>query len=121
MAGIEYMQESGGGFPYNSPSMTGYDPDVAPMWNWAVVNYGIINVRIICPATQLQAVTNIDTPGTAFLAWEVAGGTVPEAKTIPPQEGSYGLNGWFTEFITEGPTTYGYGFTPSFFFRRPDG
>jgi prepilin-type N-terminal cleavage/methylation domain-containing protein len=111
-AGLLYLDDNQGGFPYNGPLAPGYDPTVAPMWSWALTNYGADDQVRVCPSTRPQSLTVIDAPGAADLAW-VGGG-----EGIPSQLGSYGANGWFTEFLNLGPPGYGYGSYPEFFFNK---
>jgi prepilin-type N-terminal cleavage/methylation domain-containing protein len=112
-AGLMYLNETQGGFPYNDPLLPGYDPNVAPMWIWALTNYGGNDQVRLCPSTRPQSLTVIDAAGAADLAW-VGGG-----DGVQPQLGSYGQNGWFTEFVSKGPTAYGYGSFAELFFIKP--
>jgi hypothetical protein len=82
------------------------------MWNNALTNYGASENAQVCPSTRLQSLTVIDAPGAADLAWVVGGGG------ISSQLGSYGANGWFTEFVTVGPPAFGYGIDTEFFFGK---
>jgi prepilin-type N-terminal cleavage/methylation domain-containing protein/prepilin-type processing-associated H-X9-DG protein len=117
-AGLMYLNDTQGGFPYNSPLLPGYDPLVAPAWNWALTNYGASDLVRICPSTRVQSLAVIDAPGAADLAW--VGGNIGGGgeDTLPSQMGSYGQNGWFTEFISKGPTAFSYGGHADFFFHK---
>jgi prepilin-type N-terminal cleavage/methylation domain-containing protein len=118
VAGLMYLDDTQGGFPDNVPLAPGYDPTVAPMWNWALISYGANDQVRLCPSTRSQSLAVIDAPGAADLAW--VGGMLgaSEDSGIPSQLGSYGANGWFTEFVSEGPPALGYGSYPSFFFPK---
>jgi prepilin-type N-terminal cleavage/methylation domain-containing protein len=112
MAGLMYLNDTQGGFPYNDPLVSGYDPTVAPMWNFALTNYGAINQVLVCPSTRPQPLTGDYAAGAADLDWVGAG------DGFAFQLGSYGANGWFTEFVTQGPLALAYGSYPEFFFAK---
>jgi prepilin-type N-terminal cleavage/methylation domain-containing protein len=116
MSGLMYLNDTQGGFPYNDPLATGYDPSIAPMWIWSLTNYGASDQVRICPSTRLQSLTLIDAAGAADLAW--LGGSLEGPDGVSSQLGSYGANGWFTEFITQGPLSFDYGSNPGFFFPK---
>ena len=108
-AGLMYLNDTQGGFPYNDPLAPGYVPSVGPSWNCSLTYYGISDGVRVCPCTRQQSLTVIDAPGAADLTW-VSGGV-----GVSSQLGSYGANGWFTEFVTMSGTAYGYGMYPQFF------
>ncbi|HTA29922.1 MAG TPA: prepilin-type N-terminal cleavage/methylation domain-containing protein [Candidatus Cybelea sp.] len=112
LAGLLYLNETHSGFPYNDPGAPGYDPTIAPMWNWALTNYGANDLVRLCPSTRTQPLSLIDAAGASDLAW--LGGGVG----VPSQSGSYGANGWLTQFVSQGGPAYGYGAFPSFFFNQ---
>jgi prepilin-type N-terminal cleavage/methylation domain-containing protein/prepilin-type processing-associated H-X9-DG protein len=112
VAGLMYLNDTQGGFPYNGPLASGYDPSVATMWSWALTNYGATDQVRVCPSTLPQSLTVIDAAGAANLDW-VGGGI-----ELDSQLGSYGANGWFTEFINQGPSAYSYGAYPQYFFKN---
>ena len=116
MAGLMYLTDTRGGFPYNSPALPGYDPTVAVMWIWALTNYGANGQVQLCPSTRLQSLTVIDAAGAADLAW--VGGEFGAPDGVISQLGSYGANGWFTEFVSKGPTAFAYGAGPQIFFNK---
>jgi hypothetical protein len=109
-----YLNDTQGGFPYNFPLLPGYDPTISPEWIWAMTNYGANDQVRVCPSTHQQPLTALYAAGAADLAW-IGGGV-----GFPSQlEGSYGQNGWFTEFVSKGPTAFAYGTDfQSFFFNK---
>jgi prepilin-type N-terminal cleavage/methylation domain-containing protein len=112
MAGLMYLNDTQGGFPYNDPLAPGYEPSVAPMWNNALPNYGASEQAQVCPSTRPQPLNGDYAAGAADLDW-VGGG-----DGFPFQLGSYGANGWFNIFVTIGPTTLAYGAYPQFFYPK---
>jgi prepilin-type N-terminal cleavage/methylation domain-containing protein len=116
IAGLLYLNDTQGGFPYNSPGLPGYDTTVAVEWYWALTNYGANTQVQICPSTRLQSLALIDAPGAADLAW--LGGEFGPSDGVTSQLGSYGQNGWFTEFVSKGPTSFAYGYPPEYFFNK---
>jgi prepilin-type N-terminal cleavage/methylation domain-containing protein len=116
MAGLMYLNDTQGGFPYNSPSLPGYDPTVAVSWCWGLTNYGATTQVLICPSTRLQSLALIDAAGAADLAW--LGGEFGPADGVISQLGSYGQNGWLTEFVSKGPTAFAYEEYPEYFFNK---
>jgi prepilin-type N-terminal cleavage/methylation domain-containing protein len=116
VAGLMYLNDTQGGFPYNSPPLPGYDPTVAPLWYYALTNYGANTQVQLCPSTRLQSLALIDAAGAADLAW--LGGEFGPADGVTSQLGSYGQNGWFTEFVSKGPTALAYGGYPEYFFNK---
>jgi prepilin-type N-terminal cleavage/methylation domain-containing protein/prepilin-type processing-associated H-X9-DG protein len=111
VAGMLYLNDTKHGFPYNEPALVNYEGEVAPFWCYALTNYGVTAPLLLCPSTRLPEGTNINVQaaGAADLAW-VVGGPL-EVPYVPSMCGSYGQNGWFTEFITEQPPGLG-GFGP---------
>jgi hypothetical protein len=102
IAGLMYLNDTQKGFPYNTPTDSGYDPTVAPVWTWALTNCGANSQILICPSTRLQqAPTNAYIPGTADLAWAF------DNDETPLQAASYGQNGWLMDFITYPPAAEG--------------
>jgi prepilin-type N-terminal cleavage/methylation domain-containing protein/prepilin-type processing-associated H-X9-DG protein len=116
VAGLMYLNDTQGGFPYNDPLASGYVPTVAAMWSWALTNYGASDGVRVCPSTRPQSLTLIDAAGAADLAW--VAGSLEGPDGVNSQLGSYGANGWFTEFVTQGPMGFGYGFDSQFFFNK---
>jgi prepilin-type N-terminal cleavage/methylation domain-containing protein len=112
LAGLIYLDETQAGFPYNDPLATGYQPTVAPMWNIALANYGATEEVQVCPSTRPQPLTGDYEAGAADLDW-VCGG-----DGFPFQLGSFGANGWLTEFLTQAPLGFGGGANPGFFFPK---
>jgi prepilin-type N-terminal cleavage/methylation domain-containing protein len=113
LAGLMYLDETQGGFPYNAPLLPGYEATVAPQWFWALTNYSVDTQSLLCPSTHQQPSTGLYLAGTADMAW-IGGGV-----DIPSQlAGSYGQNGWFTEFVSKGPTAFSYGGHADFFFQK---
>jgi prepilin-type N-terminal cleavage/methylation domain-containing protein len=111
-AGLMYLSDTQGGFPYNVPLLPGYDPTVPFFWSYALTNYGASDQVLVCPSTRQQSLAVIQAAGAADLAWVVGG------DTVPSQLGSYGQNGWFTEFVSKGPTGLAYGSDPQCFFNK---
>jgi len=122
LAGLLYLNESSqSGFPYNEPTFPDYDPNVAPFWSYELTNYGAADGVRVCPSTRVPQPPNVQAPGAADLAWVLGGNTV--APYVPAMFGSYGQNGWLTDFITfQGSTFDGNGgggsLHPQFMFSR---
>jgi prepilin-type N-terminal cleavage/methylation domain-containing protein len=116
MAGLMYLNDTQGGFPLNDPALAGYDPNAPLFWIFALTNYRATDQVRACPSTRIPPLNVLAAPGAADLAWIAGfvGGNAP----IPSMIGSYGLNCWFTEFITQGPATVGYGQNSQFFFPK---
>jgi prepilin-type N-terminal cleavage/methylation domain-containing protein len=74
VAGLMYLNETQGGFPYNAPLLPGYEPTVSPTWSYALTNYGANDQVRLCPSTRPQPLTAAYAAGAADLAW-VGGGT----------------------------------------------
>jgi len=110
VAGLSYLNDnSQWGFPCNLPTMAGYDPNVLQDWSRCLTNYGVTDGVRVCPSTHLPQSPTVQQPGAADSAWVVGGPTV--YPQIPAVSGSYGQNGWLTEFITEqAPAWDGNGF-----------
>jgi prepilin-type N-terminal cleavage/methylation domain-containing protein len=112
MAGLMYLDDHQGGFPFNSVGLPNYNPTLPGMWLDALTNYGETVQVGLCPSTRTQPWNGLANPGAADLAWVVQGNGVSIFT------GSYGQNGWFTQFVTEGDPAYGYGTHPQFFFNK---
>jgi prepilin-type N-terminal cleavage/methylation domain-containing protein/prepilin-type processing-associated H-X9-DG protein len=112
-AGMMYLNETQHGFPWNIPSYPNYDPNAPPFWIQALTNYGGTDPVRICPSTRVPAPPLIQAGGAADLAW--VGGIDP---LITPDCGSYGLNGWFLDFIVTVPPAMTGGAYPQFMFPR---
>jgi prepilin-type N-terminal cleavage/methylation domain-containing protein len=114
-AGLMYLNDTQGGFPYNGPVVAAYEANVAPYWVYALTNYGATDQVRACPSTRIPILNVVAAAGAADLAWinGFEGGNVP----IPSVIGSYGANGWLTQFITEGPPAFAYGQYPDLFLK----
>jgi type II secretory pathway pseudopilin PulG len=112
LAGLMYMNETGGGFPYNGIGLPNYNPALPLSWLDALTNYGATQQLDLCPSTRPQQLTAMYVPGAADLAWLV------QMNGPTYQMGSYGANGWFTTFISQGPPGFGYGAFSDFFFDK---
>src|SRR5665213_3145940 len=96
-AGLMYLDETGKTFPYNFPGIIGYQSGTPTMWISTLTNYGVVDRVRLCPSTQTPAFPwPLDNAiiGNASLAW------TSTDSIIPPVAGSYGLNGWITDYIT---------------------
>jgi prepilin-type N-terminal cleavage/methylation domain-containing protein/prepilin-type processing-associated H-X9-DG protein len=115
-AGLIYLTDTQGGIPYNFPGIPGYVPGLAPGWPWELTNYGATEQVRACPSTRIPTLNVLAAEGAADLAWitGVAGANV----TVPSVIGSYGLNSWFQEYLTQGPPALAYGQYPEFFFPK---
>jgi len=98
IAGVMYLNDSQYGFPENVPTEANYEPGVAPLWCYALTNYGVTYSVLLCPSTRVPQNSIDQAAGAADLAWVVGGTTV--APYVPPMCASYGQNGWLTDFIT---------------------
>jgi prepilin-type N-terminal cleavage/methylation domain-containing protein len=121
VAGLMYLNETQSGFPWNAPNVPNYDPNVAPSWSNALTNYGVTDGVSVCPSTSVPQPPTAQAPGAANLAWVLGGSTV--FPYVPAMYGSYGQNGWLTDFITEqAPGWDGNGFGgskhPQFMFAK---
>jgi prepilin-type N-terminal cleavage/methylation domain-containing protein len=113
VAGLMYLNDTQGGFPYNADVLPGYDPTVATMWPDTLTNYSITTQVELCPSTRAQPSTSLANPGAADLAWEFQGDNGAILTS------SYGQNGWFTVFVNDdGPPGIGYGSHAQFFFPK---
>jgi prepilin-type N-terminal cleavage/methylation domain-containing protein len=112
MAGLLYLDENQGGFPFNAVGLPNYNPTLPGMWLDALTNYGETVKVGLCPSTRTQPWNGVANPGAADLAWVVQGNGVSIFT------GSYGQNGWFTQFVTEAGPASGYGTHPQFFFSK---
>jgi prepilin-type N-terminal cleavage/methylation domain-containing protein len=111
-AGFIFLDETHGGFPYNIPGNAAYDPAVPALWFYALTNYGAAASALVCPSTRPPAAFATEAAGTADLDW------ITEASGDHPQVGSYGQNGWLTDFITSVPPALGGGQYSQFFFPK---
>ena len=100
-AGLMYLNETQGGFPFNGNELPGYDPSMAFMWYDTLTNYGATLQVENCPSTRPQPSIGAEDAGTADLAWSVQGNSLSLSS-------SYGQNGWLTEFVSKGPTAFAY-------------
>jgi prepilin-type N-terminal cleavage/methylation domain-containing protein/prepilin-type processing-associated H-X9-DG protein len=99
VAGLLYLNDSShSGFPFNEPTFPNYDPNVAMVWCYVLTNYGATDGVRVCPSTRVPQPPTVQAPGAADLAWVIGGNTV--SPYIPAMFGSYGQNGWLTDFIT---------------------
>jgi prepilin-type N-terminal cleavage/methylation domain-containing protein len=112
VAGLIYLNETQGGFPYNGSGLPGYDPMVAVMWFDALTNTGATLLVELCPSTRPQPLASPYDAGAADLAW------VAQRNDASFQLGSYGQNGWFTQFVSKGPTALAYGSHQEYFFNK---
>jgi prepilin-type N-terminal cleavage/methylation domain-containing protein len=111
-AGLMYLDETHGVFPYNIPGSSYYDAAAPPIWFYVVTNYGATEPVMVCPSTRQPATLPVEAAGTADLAW------ITEATGDRAQVGSYGQNGWLTDFITDAPPALGGGAHSQFFFPK---
>jgi prepilin-type N-terminal cleavage/methylation domain-containing protein/prepilin-type processing-associated H-X9-DG protein len=112
-AGLMFLDETHGFFPYNIPGDVGYDPSVPAIWFYALTNYGATAQVLVCPSTGQPAPHPAEAAGTADLGW------ITEAAGDRALIGSYGQNGWLTDFITFAPPALGGGEYAQFFFPKP--
>jgi prepilin-type N-terminal cleavage/methylation domain-containing protein/prepilin-type processing-associated H-X9-DG protein len=112
LAGLMYLEETQRGFPYNIPNFPNYNPGIPPLWPYALTNYGATDPVRICPSTRVPSPPLIEAGGAADLAW------VSAAETLPLLVGSYGQNGWFTDFITTAPSAATGGAYPQFIYPK---
>jgi prepilin-type N-terminal cleavage/methylation domain-containing protein/prepilin-type processing-associated H-X9-DG protein len=104
-AGLMYLNDTQHGFPWNVPTTSAYDPEVAFSWAEALTNYGATEAVRVCPSTRLPQASDVQAAGAADLAWVVGGPDV--GPYTPAILGSYGQNSWFTDFITQAPGNIG--------------
>ena len=111
-AGLMYLGETEHGLPYNIPMSPTYNSGIPPLWFYALTSYGATDPVRICPSTRVPQPPLVEGGGFADLAW------VSAAETFPLTVGSYGINGWFDDFITApGPAATG-GAYPQFMFPK---
>jgi prepilin-type N-terminal cleavage/methylation domain-containing protein len=111
LAGSMYLSDTKSGFPFNSSLAPGYDPTIPAMWCDALTNYGANPQVRMCPSTSGQSFTGPGINGAANLAWGIQGN---DGSII---DGSYGQNGWFLTFVSEGEPAVSYGTHGGFFFN----
>jgi prepilin-type N-terminal cleavage/methylation domain-containing protein/prepilin-type processing-associated H-X9-DG protein len=100
MAGLMYLNDnSQWGFPVNTPNLRNYNPNSAIQWPYALTNYGVTDGVRVCPSTHVTQPPTVQAPGAADLAWVLDG--ITQTPYIPATFGSYGQNGWLTDFITD--------------------
>jgi len=122
VAGLIYLNDNvQRGFPYNNLDFPNYDLNAAVTWYYALTNYGASDGVRVCPSTRVPPMPIAQTPGAADLVWFDGGSTV--SPTLTMMFGSYGENGWLTDFITFQPPGYdgnGYGKSahPQFMFLK---
>ena len=122
LAGLMYLNDnSQRGFPFNGPTLPNYDPNSALEWPYALTNYGATDGVRVCPSTRVPQPPTLNVPGAADLAWVIGG--ITDYPYTPPIFGSYGQNGWLTDFITsQPPSVDGNGFGgskhPQFMFPK---
>ncbi|HEV7924015.1 MAG TPA: prepilin-type N-terminal cleavage/methylation domain-containing protein [Verrucomicrobiae bacterium] len=109
VAGLMYLNDSSPAlFPYNAPGFPHYDPNAAITWYCALTNYGVTDGVRVCPCTRVPPLPTPQTPGAADLVWFDGGSMV--AGNPAMMFGSYGQNGWLTDFINaQGPNLDGNG------------
>jgi prepilin-type N-terminal cleavage/methylation domain-containing protein/prepilin-type processing-associated H-X9-DG protein len=102
IAGLMYLNDNNQwGFPCNTPSFPHYDPNSSVFWCYALTNYGVTDGVRVCPSTSVPEPPTIEEPGAADRAWVIEG--ITETPYVPAAFGSYGQNGWLTDFITAQP------------------
>jgi prepilin-type N-terminal cleavage/methylation domain-containing protein/prepilin-type processing-associated H-X9-DG protein len=111
-AGLMYLNDTQHGFPWNIPGYPNYDPNAPPFWIQALTNYGATDPVRICPSTRVPSPPLIQAGGAADLAW--VGGATP----LAPACGSYGLNGWFIDFMVEPTPAMTGGAYPQFMYPK---
>ena len=122
IAGLMYLNEnSHWAFPYNTPTAPNFDPNAALFWCYALTNYGVTDGVRVCPSTRLPQPPTVKAPGAADLAWLINGAS--ENPGVPAMFGSYGQNGWLTDFITSQPPAldgngFGVSLHPHFMFSK---
>jgi prepilin-type N-terminal cleavage/methylation domain-containing protein/prepilin-type processing-associated H-X9-DG protein len=111
-AGLMYLIDTQHGFPFNLPTAPNYNPQVAISWAYALTNYGATDGVRVCPSTRVPQPAKVQAAGAADLAWVV--GSIDASPYVGAIFGSYGQNGWFTDFITQGPDNIGGNMSPQF-------
>ncbi len=112
VAGLMYLNDTQHGLPWNDPHDPNYDPNVAPDWFQALTNYGATDAVRVCPSTRQPPLSAVQAAGAADLAWIVGD------RLVPSEIGSYGQNGWFTDFIASAPDAMTGGMYPQFMFPK---
>jgi prepilin-type N-terminal cleavage/methylation domain-containing protein/prepilin-type processing-associated H-X9-DG protein len=103
LAGTMYLNESPGfSFPYNTAGDATYQVCVPYQWTDALTNFGATGSVCLCPSTSVAPPAGYDMQGEADKAWQVVLDDV--APGTPEVIGSYGQNGWMTDFITPQPS-----------------
>jgi prepilin-type N-terminal cleavage/methylation domain-containing protein len=116
VAGLMYMSDSDTVFPENDPVAPGYLPGIASGWEKAIIHYGAEDQFRLCPSTiePPSPLPTISTGGTANRA------AVFADSLDPPITSSYGLNGWFYQFITFPPPPAATGgMYPDYQYQKP--
>jgi prepilin-type N-terminal cleavage/methylation domain-containing protein len=102
VAGLMYLNDnSQSGFPYDDPAFPHYVLNVPSAWPSALTNYGGTDGVRLCPCTRVPPSLAVQTQGAADLAWVAGGPTV--SPDVSATIGSYGQNGWLTDFMTAHP------------------
>ncbi len=105
VSGLMYLNDnSERGFPYNTPTFPNYEPNVASAWCYALTNYGVTDGVRVCPSTRVPQLPSVQGAGAADLVWFGGGTTV--STNLSMMFGSYGQNGWLTDFINDQETTF---------------
>ncbi len=112
VAGLMYLSDTQHGLPWNVPYDPNYDPNVAISWVQALTNCGATDSVRVCPSTRQPPLSVIQAGGAADLAWIVGD------RLVPSEIGSYGQNGWFTDFIAAAPDGMTGGMYPQFMFPK---
>jgi prepilin-type N-terminal cleavage/methylation domain-containing protein/prepilin-type processing-associated H-X9-DG protein len=105
IAGLSYLNDTEHAFPYNEATLPKYEPEVPPDWFHALTNYGATEPLMVCTSTRVPNNNSNQASGTADLGWVIGG--YNEVPYVPAMYGSYGQNGWLTDFITEQPLGLG--------------
>ncbi len=112
VAGLMYLNDTQHGLPWNNPHDPNYDPNVAQDWVNALTNCGATDSVRVCPSTRQPPLSAVQAAGAADLAWIVGD------RLVPSEIGSYGQNGWFTDFIASAPDAMTGGMYPQFMFPK---
>jgi prepilin-type N-terminal cleavage/methylation domain-containing protein len=115
VAGLMYMSDGDTVFPSNVPSFAGYLPGVPSSWEFAIMHYSSGDQFRLCPST-IEPLAPLPTQSTAGKANQAA---VFADSLDPPVTSSYGLNGWFYQFITFAPPAETGGMYPYYQFQKP--
>jgi prepilin-type N-terminal cleavage/methylation domain-containing protein/prepilin-type processing-associated H-X9-DG protein len=111
-AGLMYLNDTQHGFPWNPPSYPNYNPNAPPFWIEALTNFGAIDPVRVCPSTHLPPPPLVQEGGAADLEW------VTQIEPPGLECGSYGLNGWFFDFMVAVPPALTGGMYPQFMYPR---